>query len=64
MPTLLNNPSNQLVVSWPGGIGNPSNMLIPTSGGRRRYLKGKTRSQKRRAKTRRQKRKSSGTRRH
>lgn len=57
MPTLFTNPSNNLVVSWPGGIGNPSNMLIPTSGGRRKYLKGKTRHmKKRKAQTRKQRR--------
>lgn len=67
MPVLYSNPSNQIVVTWPGGVGNPSNMLIPTSGGRRRkFLKGKTRSKKRRGQTRRQTRtrRSKGTRRH
>ena len=59
MPVLYGNPSNNLVVTWPGGIGNPANMLIPTSGGRRKYLKGKTRSKKRRGKTRSQKRRNS-----
>ena len=64
MPTLYSNPSNNLVVTWPGGIGNPANKLIPTSGGRRRkFLKGKTRS-KRRGQTRSQKRRrNTGTRR-
>ena len=29
-------PSAPLVVTWPGGIGNPVGEQIPTSGGRRR----------------------------
>lgn len=29
-------PTSPLVVSWPGGIGNPINEKIVTSGGRRR----------------------------
>ncbi len=29
-------PSAPLIVSWPGGIGNPVGEHIPTSGGRRR----------------------------
>lgn len=45
-------PNSPLVVTWPGGIGNPIGEKIPTSGGRRR----KNRSTRRRRGTRKSRR--------
>jgi hypothetical protein len=50
-------PSAPLVITWPGGIGNPIGEQIPVSGGRR------LRSS-RRSKTRKSKRSSRSTRRN
>ena len=36
-------PSAPLVVSWPGGIGNPIGEMIPTSGGMKRKNRRNTR---------------------
>lgn len=34
-------PNGPLIVTWPGGIGNPMDQTIPTSGGKRKNRKSR-----------------------
>jgi hypothetical protein len=51
-------PTSPLVVSWPGGIGNPINEKIVTSGGRRRSTRRRSTRKNARKSCRSTKRKS------
>jgi hypothetical protein len=46
-------PSGPLIVTWPGGIGNPLNQTIPTSGGSWKRKSRKTRKNRKTRKSRR-----------
>jgi hypothetical protein len=49
-------PSSPLIVTWPGGIGNPLNQTIPTSGGSWKRKGRKTRKNRKTRKTRKSRR--------